>query len=47
VNPKSADFSHAKTRVLYADDWQNPALIRRFFWRKFALGENALLKTAA
>lgn len=22
VNPKSADFSHAKTHVLYADVWQ-------------------------
>jgi hypothetical protein len=35
VNPKSADFSHAKTRLLYADVWQNPAIVRRPFWRKF------------
>jgi hypothetical protein len=47
VNPKSADFSHAKTRLLYADVWQKLALIRGFFWRRFTPGANSLLKTAA
>jgi hypothetical protein len=46
VNPKSADFSHAKTRVLYADVWQNMGFIRGNFWRRFTLSENSLLKTA-
>jgi hypothetical protein len=46
VSPKSADFSYAKTRVLYADVWQNLAIIRGFFWRRFTLGANCLLKTA-
>jgi hypothetical protein len=31
VNPKSAPFSHGKTRVLCADVWQNLALIRGLF----------------
>jgi hypothetical protein len=47
VNPKSADFSHAKTRVLYADVWQNLALIRGFFWHRFTLCANSLLGIAA
>jgi hypothetical protein len=47
VNPKSADFSHAKTRLLYADVWQNLALIRGFFWHRFTLGASSLLETAA
>jgi hypothetical protein len=44
VNPKSADFLHAKTRLLYADVWQNLALIHGIFWHRFTLGENFLLK---
>ncbi|CCO32625.1 hypothetical protein BN14_06688 [Rhizoctonia solani AG-1 IB] len=47
VNPKSADFSHAKTRPLYADVWQNLALICGFFWHRFTPGANSLLETAA
>jgi hypothetical protein len=47
VNPQSADFSQAKTRVLYADIWQNLAVIRGIFRRRFTLGENSLLQTAA
>ncbi|CEL60260.1 hypothetical protein RSOLAG1IB_09484 [Rhizoctonia solani AG-1 IB] len=46
VSPRSADFSHAKTRLLYADVWQNLALIRGCFWRRFAPGASSLLKTA-
>jgi hypothetical protein len=38
VNPKSADFPHAKNYLLHADVWQNPILICGFLWLKLALG---------
>ncbi|CEL54004.1 hypothetical protein RSOLAG1IB_11536 [Rhizoctonia solani AG-1 IB] len=46
VSPKSADFPHAKSRLLYADVWQNQTLICGFLWPKSALGTNSLLETA-
>jgi hypothetical protein len=41
------DFLHVKTRVLYADVWQNLAVVCGIFRHRFTLGENSLLKTTA